>query len=47
MTPFKIDVPQTKLNSIRAKVRDYEWHEMPPWPMVSREPGPTGQTSNS
>ena len=29
MTPFKIEVPQTKLDSIRARVRDYEWHEMP------------------
>ena len=29
MTPFKIDVPQSTLDTIRAKVRDYEWHEMP------------------
>jgi pimeloyl-ACP methyl ester carboxylesterase len=27
--PFKIDVPQTMLDAIRAKVRAYEWHEMP------------------
>jgi pimeloyl-ACP methyl ester carboxylesterase len=26
---FKIEVPQTALDSIRAKVRAYEWHEMP------------------
>jgi microsomal epoxide hydrolase len=29
MTPFKINVPQTTLDAIRAKVRAYEWHEMP------------------
>ncbi|MGZ5924176.1 MAG: epoxide hydrolase family protein, partial [Rhizomicrobium sp.] len=29
MTPFKIDVPQATLDAIRAKVRAYEWHEMP------------------
>jgi pimeloyl-ACP methyl ester carboxylesterase len=29
MTPFKIDVPQTTLDAIRAKVAAYEWHEMP------------------
>jgi microsomal epoxide hydrolase len=28
-TPFKIDVPQATLDAIRAKVRGYEWHEMP------------------
>lgn len=27
--PFRIDVPQATLDSIRAKVRGYEWHEMP------------------
>ncbi len=27
--PFKIDVPQAALDSIRARVRAYEWHEMP------------------
>ncbi|HEY1632349.1 MAG TPA: epoxide hydrolase [Rhizomicrobium sp.] len=27
--PFKIDVPTSVLDNIRAKVRDYEWHEMP------------------
>ena len=27
--PFKIEVPQTTLDAIRAKVRAYEWHEMP------------------
>jgi pimeloyl-ACP methyl ester carboxylesterase len=27
--PFKIDVPQAILDGIRAKVRAYEWHEMP------------------
>src|SRR6201985_884329 len=27
--PLKIDIPQGTLDSIRAKVRDYEWHEMP------------------
>ncbi|HUB85298.1 MAG TPA: epoxide hydrolase [Rhizomicrobium sp.] len=27
--PFRIDVPQVTLDSIRAKVRGYEWHEMP------------------
>ena len=27
--PFKIDVPQAMLDGIRAKVRAYEWHEMP------------------
>ena len=29
MKPFRIDVPQATLDSIRAKVRAYEWHEMP------------------
>ena len=29
MTPFKIDVPQTTLDAIRAKVAVYAWHEMP------------------
>lgn len=29
MTPFKIDVPQAKLDHIRARVKAYEWHEMP------------------
>ena len=28
-TPFKIEVPQETLDAIRAKVRAYEWHEMP------------------
>jgi microsomal epoxide hydrolase len=27
--PFKIDIPQATLDGIRAKVRAYEWHEMP------------------
>src|SRR5579863_10781741 len=27
--PFKIDIPQSALDSIRAKVKAYEWHEMP------------------
>jgi microsomal epoxide hydrolase len=29
MTPFKINIPQATLDAIRAKVRAYEWHEMP------------------
>lgn len=29
MKPFKIDVPQKTLDAIRARVRDYDWHEMP------------------
>ena len=29
MTPFTIDVPQKTLDAIAAKVRAYEWHEMP------------------
>jgi microsomal epoxide hydrolase len=29
MNPFKIDVPKKMLDAIRAKVRDYDWHEMP------------------
>jgi len=29
MTPFKIEVPQAKLDHIRARVKSYEWHEMP------------------
>ena len=29
MKPFKIDVPQKTLDSIRARVREYDWHEMP------------------
>ncbi|HUO89625.1 MAG TPA: epoxide hydrolase [Rhizomicrobium sp.] len=29
MKPFKIDVPQSTIDAIRAKVRAYEWHEMP------------------
>ena len=29
MTPFEINVPQTTLDAIRAKVAAYEWHEMP------------------
>jgi microsomal epoxide hydrolase len=29
MTPFTIDVPQKTLDAIRARVRDYDWHEMP------------------
>ncbi|HEY4941265.1 MAG TPA: epoxide hydrolase [Rhizomicrobium sp.] len=29
MKPFKIDVPQNTLDAIRARVRDYDWHEMP------------------
>jgi pimeloyl-ACP methyl ester carboxylesterase len=28
-TPFKIAVPTVLLDKIRARVRDYEWHEMP------------------
>jgi pimeloyl-ACP methyl ester carboxylesterase len=27
--PFRIDIPQSTLDSIAAKVRAYEWHEMP------------------
>jgi pimeloyl-ACP methyl ester carboxylesterase len=27
--PFKIEIPQATLDAIRAKVRAYEWHEMP------------------
>ncbi|HXC55814.1 MAG TPA: epoxide hydrolase [Rhizomicrobium sp.] len=29
MKPFKIDVAQTTLDAIRARVRGYDWHEMP------------------
>ena len=29
MKPFKIDILQATIDSIRAKVRAYEWHEMP------------------
>jgi microsomal epoxide hydrolase len=28
-TSFEIDVPQSTLDAIRAKVKAYEWHEMP------------------
>ncbi|MDE1174797.1 MAG: epoxide hydrolase [Parvibaculaceae bacterium] len=28
-TPFKIDIPQQKLDEILARVRGYTWHEMP------------------
>ena len=28
-TPFRIDVPQEKLDWIRARVAAYQWHEMP------------------
>lgn len=28
-TPFTIDVPQERIDAIVAKVRAYEWHEMP------------------
>ncbi len=31
-TPFKIDIPQATLDAIHAKVRAYEWHEMPRGP---------------
>src|SRR5690606_34083176 len=27
--PFTVDIPQGKLDAILAKVRAYEWHEMP------------------
>lgn len=27
--PFKIDIPQSAIDAILAKVRAYEWHEMP------------------
>jgi hypothetical protein len=27
--PFRIDVPDTTLDGIRARVREYPWHEMP------------------
>lgn len=27
--PFRIDIPQSALDAIAAKVRAYEWHEMP------------------
>ena len=29
MAPFEIDIRQSVLDAIRAKVRAYEWHEMP------------------
>ena len=29
LRPFKSDVPEATLDGIRAKVRAYEWHEMP------------------
>ena len=29
MTPFRIDIPQATIDAIAAKVRAYEWHEMP------------------
>ncbi len=29
LTPFKIDIPQATLDAIAAKVRAYQWHEMP------------------
>lgn len=28
-TPFRIDIPQTKIDAILARVKAYEWHEMP------------------
>jgi pimeloyl-ACP methyl ester carboxylesterase len=31
-TPFKIEIPQATLDTIAAKVRAYEWHEMPRGP---------------
>ncbi|MGB8365319.1 MAG: epoxide hydrolase family protein [Rhizomicrobium sp.] len=31
-TPFRIDIPQATLDAIHAKVRAYEWHEMPRGP---------------
>jgi len=31
-TPFKIDIPLATLDAIAAKVRTYEWHEMPRGP---------------
>jgi microsomal epoxide hydrolase len=31
-TPFKIDIPRATLDAITAKVRAYEWHEMPEIP---------------
>lgn len=31
-TPFKIDIPQATLNAIAAKVKAYDWHEMPRGP---------------
>jgi microsomal epoxide hydrolase len=34
--PFKIEVPQSTLDAIRAKVRAYEWHEMPRGPDYMR-----------
>jgi pimeloyl-ACP methyl ester carboxylesterase len=30
--PFRIEVPQTTLDAIRAKVRGYQWHEAPRGP---------------
>ena len=30
--PFRIEVPQTTLDAIRAKVRGYDWHEAPRGP---------------
>jgi len=32
LQPFKIDVPQSTLDAITAKVRAYDWHEMPRGP---------------
>ena len=29
MKSFQIHVPQNVLDAIRARVRDYDWHEMP------------------
>jgi len=29
MKPFKIHVPQDRLETIRARVGAFEWHEMP------------------
>jgi pimeloyl-ACP methyl ester carboxylesterase len=29
MRPFKIEVPQARLDAIHARVKGYEWHEMP------------------
>ena len=46
-TPFKIDIPQATLDSIAAKVRAYEWHEMPRGDRGSMALGPMAPISIS